>query len=79
MLHYINMGKKATLAKETVAIIIGLKKAGHETKEITELTGVFDRSVRKWVMRFEDEGGLETPGPKRIPGRPPRRPHGLTT
>ena len=42
MLYNINMGKKATLSKETVATIIGLKKAGHETKEIAELTPISD-------------------------------------
>ena len=34
------MGKRATLSSETVATMIGLKKAKHQTKEIEELTGV---------------------------------------
>ena len=32
------MRKRATLSSETVATMIGLKKARHQTKEIEELT-----------------------------------------
>ena len=40
------MDKRATLNSEIVATIIGLKKTGHRTKEMIELTGVCERSIK---------------------------------
>ena len=40
------MGKRATLNSEIVVTIIGLKKTGHGTKEMVELTGVCERSIK---------------------------------
>ena len=55
------MGKTATLNSEIVATIIGLKKTGHRTKEMVELTGVCERSLRNYVGRFNKERGVNTP------------------
>lgn len=62
------MGKKKSLTPETVAHIIGLHKAGFQTKDIVSNVGVSERSVRNWVRSFKDGGGVELPSPKPRPG-----------
>lgn len=62
------MGKGKSLTPEIIAQIIGLHKAGHQTKEIVENVGVCERSVRNWVRRFKDGGGVNLPVGKPRPG-----------
>lgn len=64
------MAKNKDLSRETIGLIIGLKKAGHQTKEISEQIGVAKSTVRKWLARFRDGGCDSTPTQKKRPGRP---------
>lgn len=64
------MGKKKSLKPETIAQIIGLHKGGFQTKDIVSTIGVCERSVRNWVKRFKDGGGVEMPEAKPHPGPP---------
>ncbi|KAK4318803.1 hypothetical protein Pmani_010226 [Petrolisthes manimaculis] len=47
--------------------IIGLWESGMPTREIALTTGVSQRSVQRWIKRFEEEGSLHT---KPRSGRP---------
>lgn len=58
------MGKHKDLKQEVIAQIVGLHKAGHPTREIVREVGVCERSVRNWVKKFKDGGGVELPGTK---------------
>lgn len=64
------MGPIKDLSKETIAQIIALKEAGHQTKEISELVGVAKSTVKKYVARFKADNSGETPCQKPKPGRP---------
>ncbi|KAK4299196.1 hypothetical protein Pmani_028514 [Petrolisthes manimaculis] len=50
--------------------IIGLKKAGHQTKKITELLGVAPSTVSKYMARFRAENTGKIPSQKPRSGRP---------
>ncbi|KAK4294105.1 hypothetical protein Pmani_033245 [Petrolisthes manimaculis] len=47
--------------------IIGLWESGMPTREFALTTGVSQRSVQRWIKRFEEEGSLHT---KPRSGRP---------
>lgn len=63
------MAPTKDLSVEVIAKIIGLKEAGHTTKEIVDLVGVSRTSVKKYVARHRDEGAGSLPLPKKRPGR----------
>jgi len=46
--------------KETIAQIIALKEAGHQTKEISELVGVAKSTGRKYLARFKADNSGDT-------------------
>ena len=52
----LKMGNKKRLSQETIAQIIALKSAGHQTKEISAMTGVCIRQVHFWVARLQGSG-----------------------
>lgn len=56
-----------SLKPVTIALIIGLHKAGLQTSEIVADVSVSERSVRNWVKRFKDNGGVELPSAKPWP------------
>lgn len=64
------MAPTKELSSGTIARIIALKEAGHQTKEISELVSVAKSTVRKWVARKREENGGTTPKKKPRPGRP---------
>lgn len=64
------MAPTKELTSETIAQIIALKEAGHQTKEISELVGVSKSSVRKWVARYREDASGLPPSRKARSGRP---------
>ena len=56
--------------QELITRIVSLSDAGHQTKEIGELTGVSGRIIRRWVARYREEGGSQVPTQKPRSGRP---------
>ncbi|KAG0723088.1 hypothetical protein GWK47_043303 [Chionoecetes opilio] len=72
------MGKNKDFSAETIAQIIALKKSGKQTKAISEQICVCPRSVRRWVAKFDQEGGHTTPTHKR-PGKPKKTYSGTQT
>ncbi|KAG0710532.1 hypothetical protein GWK47_022622 [Chionoecetes opilio] len=66
----VDMDKNKDFSAETNAQIIALKKSGKQTKAISEQIGVCPRSVRRWVAKFDQEGGHTTPTHKKRPGKP---------
>ena len=64
------MAPTKELSSETIATIIGLKQAGHKTKEISHLVGVARSTVRKWCARFRADNSCDTPKQKPRSGRP---------
>ncbi|MPC51136.1 hypothetical protein E2C01_044976 [Portunus trituberculatus] len=78
VLSSLNMGKNKYLSQETIAQIIALHKAGHQTKEIIELVGVGKTSVCKWVAIFKKEGGCDTLGYKPRKKYPKKTSHHAT-
>ena len=55
------MGKNTHLEQDTIAQIIALKESGMQTKYIVSQLGVSGRSVRRWVAKFNQRGGKDTP------------------
>ncbi|MPC32676.1 hypothetical protein E2C01_026001 [Portunus trituberculatus] len=52
----------------TIAQIIGLYKAGFQTRETVANVGISERSVRNWMKCFKDDGGTDLPSAKPLPG-----------
>ncbi|MPD00930.1 hypothetical protein E2C01_096436 [Portunus trituberculatus] len=50
----VTMGKR-------ISLMMGLHKAGLQTREIMVNVGVSEGSMRNWVKRFKNNGGLELP------------------
>ena len=63
------MSRRVT-TKEDVAAVIALYKADHDTKFISEQTGVGVRVVQNLIKRFREEGEDALPAPKPKTGRP---------
>ena len=55
---------------EIVAQIIGLKKAGFQSKEIVQQIDASERTVQCWVAQLYEEGGEDVPSSKPRSGRP---------
>ena len=55
------MGKYKQLSQDKLAKIVALHNAGLQTKDILQQLGVCERSVRKYVARFHQGGGKDTP------------------
>ncbi|KAG0713237.1 hypothetical protein GWK47_016649 [Chionoecetes opilio] len=64
------MGKNKDFSAETIAQIIALNKSSKQTKAISEQIGVGPNSVRRWIAKFDQEGGHTTPTLKKRPGKP---------
>ncbi|XP_045122668.1 uncharacterized protein LOC123511111 [Portunus trituberculatus] len=62
------MGKNTYLAHDKIAQIIALKESGLQTKDIVAQLGVSERSVRRWVARFNQQASRDTPTHERRPG-----------
>ena len=58
------MSGRKELTQELITRIVSLSDVGHQTKEISELTGVSGRSIRRWVARYREEGGFQVPTQK---------------
>ena len=63
-----NMGKNTHLPQDKIAQIITLKESGLQTKDIVAQLGVSERSVRRWVAKFNQQGTRDTPTHERRPG-----------
>ena len=62
-------GRKERLA-ELITRIVSLIDAGHQTKEISELTGKSGCSIRRWLTCYKEGGGIQVPIQKARSGRP---------
>ena len=63
------MGKNKDFSSECIAQIIALKKSGIKTKEVAQQIGICERSVRRWVAKFNEQGGNNLPTHKKRPGK----------
>ena len=63
------MGKNKQLTSEVIAQIVTLKQSGLQTKKIAEQIGISHRSVRRWVAKFDRNGGMDTPTHEKRLGR----------
>lgn len=64
----LNIGKNTHLAQDKIAQIIALKESGLQTKDIVAQLGVSERSVRRWVAKFNHQGSQDTPTHEKMPG-----------
>ena len=55
------MGKNTHLEQDKITQIITLKEYGMQTKDIVAQLGVSERSVCRWVAKFQQHGSQDTP------------------
>ena len=56
--------------QEQLASIVSLYKSGEAVKEISRIVGLAERTVQKWIKRYSEDGGEETPTHGKRSGRP---------
>ena len=64
------MGKYKQLPQKKLSNIVCLHNAGLQTQDIVQQLGVSGRSVRRYVARYYQEGGIKSPTQKPRSGRP---------
>ena len=55
------MGKSTHLEQDKITQIIALKESWMQTKDIVAQLGVSERSVCRWVAKFQQHGSQDTP------------------
>lgn len=59
------MANSKELGQDTIAQIIALKEADHQTKEVSDYLGLARSTVWKWYACFYENRCTQTPAPQK--------------